>query len=130
MTTLPVGLQSLNAAGAIVSPATLEQQKRHELHASLQKVVTATTTVRQIATLLGSAVPSWVTSCRLYIGSAGRVAYSCDGVNPAFAAGNVTHGAPLDAYTQGHLIVGGASVASLRLVAETANTAVTVELMG
>lgn len=130
MSEIPVGLAPLNTSNARVNPATLEGQQRHETHASSQKVVTVTTSVGQIATLLGAAVPSWVTSCRLYVGSASRIAYSCDGTNPAFSAGDVTHGAPLDQYTPGHLIVGAASVAALRLIAETASVAVTVELMG
>ena len=130
MAVIPIGVQLLSATGTVVSPSTEEGQQRHETHASSQKVVTVKTSVGQIATLLGASVPSWVTSCRLYVGSTSRIAYSCDGTNPAFSAGDVTHGAPLDQYAPGHLIVGAASVAALRLIAETASVAVTVELMG
>lgn len=130
MPTIPIGMQSLDAAGAIVSPATAEGQQRHELHAAAQPVVTVTTTAGGIETLLGGAVPSWVTACRLYVGSGGRIAYSTDATPPAFAAGDVTHGAPLDNYYPGHLVTGNVNVAAIQLIAETGDTVVTVELIG
>lgn len=130
MTDLMIGLRQLDEAGAAVNPATAEGQLRHETHAMTNEVVTVETTAAPIATLLGYVVPSWVTACRLYPGKTGRIAYSCDGTDPAFVDGDQTHGAPVDAFYPGHLIPGAASVAALRLVAETGDTAVTIELIG
>lgn len=126
----------VGANGAAVTPATLEGQQRHELHVPLQPVVTVPTgAASDIASLLAAAgvtggVPAWVTACRLSVGKAGRIAYSTDGTAPAFAAGDATHGAPLDGYYIGHPIFGHAAVAALQFAAETAATKVTIELLG
>ncbi|WP_026790335.1 hypothetical protein [Pleomorphomonas oryzae] len=135
MTDVKVVMRQAKSDGALIDPATEAGQKRHELHAAAQPVVEVATSVGAIADLLTAAgftggVPSWVTACRLYVGSAGRIAYSTDGTAPAFSAGNVTHGAALDEYYTGHLITGNANVAALKLIAETAETKVTIELIG
>lgn len=120
---LGVGPGPTDLARRVVDPA-------HETHPAAQPVVPVTTAAATLATLLGGAVPAWVTAARLYVGSASGIVYSTDGTPPAYAAGAATHGAPLAADTAGHIILGAASVAALRLVAQTGPVAVTVELMG
>lgn len=130
MPDMKVVMRQAKANGTLIDPPTEDGQKRHELHAAAQPVVTVTTAVEDIATLLEASVPAWVTACRLYVGSTGRIAYSTDGTDPAFSSGDVTHGAPLDAFYGGHLITGSTSVAALKFIAETASTKLTIELIG
>ena len=133
---LPV-LGQKNSAGSVAVVLASDQStvgtsdSRHETHAAAQPVVTVTTTAQGLAALLGASIPAWATACRVYVGSASGIVYSTDGINPAYADPDATHGVPLDAYNRtGHLIVGAASIAELRLVAMTASVKVTVELMG
>lgn len=136
MSLLQVALNLLNAAGSLINPATAEGQQRHETRAAAQYVVpvpssTAATLSSLLAALTPAAtVPSWATSCRIFVPSVARIAYSTDGASPSFASGDIVHGTPLAADTQGFPVFGPANLAAMKLVAESGTLKVAIEFLG